>query len=109
MNRIKSPLQLQHELRQFFGRIGYASSSSIARLTGLPQSQIYRNLFGRPKRVSVTLKELCKYASISVILEQPDPRSSSILMEALGAVWDGSDLHAKRLAELLFAHQKACL
>lgn len=75
----------------------------------MPQSQIYRNLFGRPKRVSATLRDLCRYASISLECEQPDPRSSAILMDALGAVWDGSELHARRLAELLIAHRKACL
>lgn len=109
MNSIKPPQQLQHELRQFFEGGGHASSSSIARLTQIPQSQIYRNLFGRPKRVSATLRDLCKYASISLVFERPDPRSSAILMDALGEVWDGSDLHARRLADLLFAHQKACL
>ncbi|WP_372242346.1 helix-turn-helix domain-containing protein [Pseudomonas sp. ANT_J12] len=109
MNCIKTPIQLQHELRQFFERGGNATSSNIARLTGIAQSQVYRNLYDRPKRVSRTLKDLCNYANISIFTEQLDPRTSPILMEALGTVWDGSEQHAKRLAELLFAHRKACL
>lgn len=109
MNSMKTIRQIQQELRQFFERSGIVSSSGIAKATGINQSQIYRNLYCQPKRVSNTLKELCNYAKISIFAEQVDPRASTILMEALGAVWDGSEQHAKRLAELLFAHRKACL
>lgn len=109
MKCIKSPIQLKNELRQFFGRSGLTTSLSIGKSTGINQSQIYRNLFGQPKRVTETLRELCNYANISVYIEHADPRDSSILMEALGLVWDGSEIHARRLAELLFAHRKACL
>ncbi|MBI6945384.1 helix-turn-helix domain-containing protein [Pseudomonas fluorescens] len=109
MNCIKPPQLLQLELRQFFERGKITSSSAIARMTGISQSQIYRNLYGRPKRVTSTLKALCDYANISIFAEKADPRNSPILMDALGLVWDGTDQHAKRLAELLFAHRKACL
>lgn len=109
MNCIKSPRQIQENLRQFFERDGITSSSAIARLTGVGQSQVHRNLWGDPQRVTNTLKTLCEYANISVFIAQADPRDSSILMDALGAVWDGTDKHAKRLAKLLFAHQKASL
>ena len=109
MNCIKTPRQIQQDLRQFFERGGTTSSTAIARITGLCQSQVHRNLWGQPKRVTTTLKTLCDYANISIFSEQADPRDSSILMDALGAVWDGTDQHAKRLAKLLFAHQKASL
>ena len=110
MNCIKPPSQLRHELRQFFERNGLSSSLRIAKTTGINQSQVYRNLFGHPKRVTKeTLRELCNYANISIYTERADPRDSSILMEALGLIWDGSEIHARRLAELLFAHRKACL
>ena len=109
MNRIKEIRQIQLELRQFFERQGLVSTPAIAKATGINQSQIFRNLNLQPQRVTSTLKRLCAYAEISMFSEQADPRSSSILMDALGAIWDGSDQHAKRLAQLLFAHQKACL
>lgn len=109
MNRIKPVPQIQQELRLFFERKGCVSSSSIAKLAGINQSQVFRNLFQEPTRVTSTLRRLCSYAEISEFREPVDPRASSILMEALGAIWDGSDQHARRLAELLFAHQKACL
>ena len=109
MNRIKDVRQIQHELRQFFDRRGIVSSSGISKVTGINQSQIFRNLNLQPQRVTSTLKRLCVYAEISIYYEQADPGTSSILMDALAAVWDGSDQHAKRLAQLLFAHQKASL
>lgn len=109
MNRIKDIRQIQVELRQHFDRRGLASTSAIARATGINQSQVSRNLNGHPRRVSSTIKRLCSYAEISIFTEQADPRSSSILMDALGSIWDGSDQHAKLLAQLLFAHQKASL
>lgn len=109
MNRIKEIRQIQLELRQFFELKGLVSTTAIAKATGINQSQIFRNLNLQPQRVTSTLKRLCVYAEISIFSEQIDPRSSSILMDALGAIWDGSDQHAKRLAQLLIAHQKACL
>ena len=107
MNSIKSPGQLATELLHFFEARQMQSPSEIARATGINQSQVYRNLKCRPKRVSKTLIALCKYANISLTLAVPDPSESRILMEALSSVWDGSDTHAHRLAELLFAHQRA--
>lgn len=109
MSRIKTIPQIQEELLRFFEKKDCVTSSGIAALTGINQSQVFRNLFQEPKRVTKTLHRLCSYANIPVLSEPVDPRTSSILMEALGAVWDGSDQHAKRLAALLFAHQKACL
>lgn len=109
MKCIKSPGQIQDELRQFFTRSGDRTGTSIAKLCGINQSQVHRNLNGQPKRVTKTLRLLCDYANISIYVDQSDPRDSSILMEALASVWDGSDRHAKRLAELLFAHRKAYL
>jgi hypothetical protein len=49
------------------------------------------------------------YAKISLELELPDPRTSDVLMDSLANVWDGSEEHARRLAELLFAHRRACM
>lgn len=107
MKRNKPLPQIITELQQFFVDNGFATSAAISRETGLNQSQIYRNLFGIPKRLTKTHLALCKYAKIDAEVEAADPRSSAILMEALTSIWDGSDDHARRLADLLIAHSRA--
>jgi len=107
MNRLKPLPQIVSELLRFFAASGHDTSASIARMTGVNQSQVHRNLFGKPKRLSQTHRHLCKYAKIDVEVEAADPRSSTILMGALSSVWDGTDDHARRLARLLFAHNRA--
>ncbi len=57
----------------------------------------------------MTHKRLCEYAKISISAKEIDPKSSETLMQALTLIWDGSDEHALRLAELLFAHQNASM
>lgn len=71
------------------------------------QSQIFRNIFKRPKRVTKTLLRLCKYAKIDAYEDTVDPAQSPALMDALAEVWDGTDAHARKLAKLLFAHHQA--
>lgn len=107
MTATKPTHQITLELRKFFVSRGMLTTISIAESTGINQSQIHRNLFGKPKRLSKTLIFLCKYANISTFETTLDPRESVVLMEALGAVWDGSEEHACRLADLLFAHSRA--
>lgn len=107
MNRIKPLPQLIAELLLFFEAEGHSTSSAIARLTCINQSQVHRNLYGHPKRLTKTHLKLCDYAKIDIEIEAHDPRSSSVLMNALSSVWDGSDEHARRLAALLFAHSRA--
>lgn len=97
------------ELRYFFEREGCNTSSSIAKVTGVNQSQVYRNLFGAPKRITKTHERLCRYANICVSDKKIDPKSSATLMHALTLTWDGSDEHAFQLAELLFAHHNASM
>lgn len=107
MRKLKQPQALAEELRDKLAMEGLAGSSAIARAANLGQPQVYRNLFGRPKKVSRTMRELCKYARVDAYEGTADPSESKVLMEALATVWDGSDVHARRLAKLLFAHQQA--
>ncbi|MFK2919043.1 helix-turn-helix domain-containing protein [Dyella koreensis] len=107
MKRPKDPIALAHELRQRLAERGLTSGTAIAKATGLGQSQVHRNLYGSPRRVSRTLLALCKYAKIDAYERASDPRNSLALMEALAQVWDGSEAHARRLAKLLFAHRQA--
>lgn len=107
MRKLKQPLALAVELRDKLALEGLAGSSAIARAANLGQPQVYRNLFGRPKKVSRTMRDLCKYANVDAYEGTSNPSESKVLMEALATVWDGSDAHARRLAKLLFAHQQA--
>lgn len=107
MKRNKPLPQIITELQQFFAANGLNTSAAISRETNLNQSQIYRNLFGTPKRLTKTHLTLCLYAKIDAKVEAADPRSNAILMGALTSIWDGSDDHARRLADLLIAHSRA--
>lgn len=109
MKRQKALSQIVAELKFFFVENGCMTSSAIAIATGINQSQVYRNLYSVPKRITRTHIRLCEYAKIEMQIEASDPRLCDVLMEALGAVWDGSDSHAQRLAALLFAHNRAAV
>lgn len=107
MKKQKEPLALAAEIRARLAERQLTTSSAIARAFDLGQSQVYRNLFGRPKTVSRTLMSLCKHANVDAYEGTSDPSQSQVLMQALGTIWDGSESHARRLANLLFAHQRA--
>lgn len=107
MKKRKDPLALAAEVKVRLAERELTTSSAIARAFDLGQSQVYRNLFGRPKTVSKTLAALCKHANVDAYEGTIDPSQSQILMQALGTIWDGSESHARKLANLLFAHQRA--
>ncbi|WP_185825020.1 hypothetical protein [Xanthomonas sp. SI] len=107
MKRLKHPHTLASELREKLASEGITGSSAIARAAKLGQAQVHRNLFGRPKKVSRTMRQLCEYADVDAYEGATDPSESKVLMEALATVWDGTEAHAKRLAKLLFAHHQA--
>lgn len=107
MRKTKNPTQLADELRDQLGQRGLSTGTEIARASGLGQPQVHRNLFGRPKRVGRTLFLLCKYAGVDAYEKAGDPRQSTVLVQALAEVWDGSEAHAKKLAKLLLAHHQA--
>lgn len=107
MKRTKPPLALANEVRSRLAERNLVTSAAIARASGLGQSQVHRNLFGRPKKASKTLLALCIYAKVDAYESFTDPSQSQVLMSALGSIWDGSEDHARRLAKLLFAHQRA--
>lgn len=109
MNMHISTAQVVSELQKFFADQGVTSSAGIAKLTGISQSQIYRNLFGQPKRLTKTIRQLCIYANVSIVVDPVNPATSQVLMDALSVIWDGSEEHARRLADLLFAHRRASM
>lgn len=104
--------QIALELRAYFAEKGFETSASISKAARINQSQVYRNLFREPKRLTKTLRYLCKYADLDIrspVAVVPDPRDCTVLMDVLSEVWDGTDDHAKRLADLLFAHDRAAM
>ena len=109
MRRNKELSQIVAEIRGYFASEGLRTSAAISRVTGINQSQVYRNLFDSPKRFTKTHLRLCEYAKIDIKDEANDPRSSDILMGALASIWDGSEGHARKLADLLFAHSRASM
>lgn len=109
MKKPKPPNIIAEELRHFFAQKGVKSSTKIAEMSEVGQTQVLRNLFREPKRVTKTLRSLCKYANIPTDfeVEPPDPSSSVILMKALAEVWDGSEAQARRISRFLFALKRA--
>jgi transcriptional regulator with XRE-family HTH domain len=87
------------------------SDSELARRTGVPQSTVHRILHSpRSDRVTSRLKELCKYANISLeITAMPDPAHNGVMMSALREIWDGSDAGARAIATMLLAARELCL
>lgn len=109
MKKPKSVNQLIYEIKSHFEAIDARTSSKIAEISGICQSQIYRNLFRQPKRITKTLFRLCDYANIPIEyeIENPDPSTNTKLMKALSSVWDGTEEHARKISKLLFALKSA--
>ena len=81
--------------------VGLVSQSDISRATGVHQSQVSRILAGTSRRVSPNLLLLCKFANEMERFTNTNPASNHLLMDALRAVWDGSEAHAEAIAGLL--------
>lgn len=82
------------------------TQQELAKSTGVSQSTISR--LSEPatkKNLSKGIKQLCKYANISltevVNALNPDPCSNTDLVAALREVWDGTPAHAKALAKVI--------
>ena len=92
-----------------FETMGLKTSAAIASRVGINQSQVYRNLFGEPRRVTRTLKLLQEFAYAKKPRSRPDPASSPELMKALADIWDGSNHHAELIAVMLRSIHRAKL
>lgn len=103
------PEAMAQDLRRRYAMLGLTRSTAIAARTGINQSQVYRNLFGKPRRASKTLRKLCAYVELIEQSGSPDPRASEVLMQAVGSVWDGTAAHAHRIADMLLSIRLAKL
>lgn len=97
----------QHEIQNMLSRlsqavaVGLVSQSDIARATGVHQSQVSRILAGAARRASPNVLLLCKFANEMGQFTTTNPASNLVLMDALRAVWDGTEAHAQAIAGLI--------
>jgi hypothetical protein len=78
------------------------TQQEISSSTGISQSQISRILAGQTKKTSKSYRALCVYVfskQTKVTVERV--KNNPELVQALAAVWDGSDRHAKALASVI--------
>jgi transcriptional regulator with XRE-family HTH domain len=104
-----SPSEVSKRLGSVFDGRG-ESQKLIAKGSGVNQSQVSRILSGKFKNAeSKNVIKLCKYANISLKKihdAPPDPSKNTVLMAAIGQIWDGSDNHAEAIAGVLIALKK---
>lgn len=104
-----SPFEVSKRLSAVFDGRGELQKS-IAKEVGVNQSQVSRILNGKFKNAeSKNVIKICKYANISLKKDHeipPDPSKNTVLMAAIGQIWDGSDKHAEAIAEVLRALKK---
>ena len=80
------------------------NSSELARITGVSQPTISRFRTGSPsrKRNSDAFNKLCDFYKIPVSIEsEADPSNNQVLLDAVRAVWDGTEAHAQALARVI--------
>jgi predicted XRE-type DNA-binding protein len=74
----------------------------IAATTGIDQSQVSRILNSDFRRPSKNVLKLCSYANSLIDgNDRPSPATNHDLMSALEQVWDGTDQHARALANVI--------
>lgn len=96
-----SPQRVALALASHFASAGM-TQKQVAFAIGASQSQISRILSGRIIRRTRLFEKLCIYASSQLHFgKRPDVRRNTELMSALGEVWDGSDEHARALAQVI--------
>ena len=78
------------------------SQSLISRETGISQSQVSRILSGSSKHRSSAVDAVCTFVRSSVPGVAPgDVRKCTPLINAISAVWDGSQAHADALGSII--------
>lgn len=79
----------------------------LARRAKVDPGQLSRILKGQFERLSGgALLRTCRALDIE-LRQSGDPRSNAELMAALAAVWDGSEMDAKRISDFLHAFGRA--
>lgn len=80
------------------------SSSEISRLSGISQPTVSRFRSGKAsrKRSSGPFIKLCNFYGILKQIElKENSRNNQVLLDAITAVWDGTEAHAQALARVI--------
>lgn len=76
----------------------------LSKATGITQPTLSKFLTGRTKTITPHIRRVLEYAEIEIkagITDARNPADNAILHGALMRAWDGSDGHAKLLAEVI--------
>lgn len=80
----------------------HLTQQRIAIETGISQSQVSRLLSGQSVRRSRAFDSVCTYVQrLANTVSTDEVRRCGVLMDALAAVWDGSQSHADALAAVI--------
>lgn len=105
MNAPKDHLQAEALAAAQAAHSAGLSQQEIALALGASQPQVSRILAGKSTRRTRLFEAVCMYAYEAQAKVQkgtkPPARSCSTLLDALDAVWDGTDRHAKALAQVI--------
>jgi hypothetical protein len=84
------------------------TQEAISAEVSVPQSTVSRFLARCPRRNSKAFAILCNYALSNGLNEdRPDPGTSDELMSAMRNTWNGTEEHARALADILRAVEYA--
>lgn len=102
MNAKSVELQAEALAATSAARSAGLSQQDIAAALGVSQPQVSRILAGKSTRRTRLFEAVCMYAYEAQARAQkgtkPSARSCNTLLDALDAIWDGTDRHAKALA-----------
>ena len=90
---------LANALKEYMTR-GNLTQACAARLLGTSQPVVSRVLNGTWKRMTPKIREISETVGVTY---KVDPRENSELMDALTAIWDGSEQDAKAIAKVIYA------
>lgn len=105
MNAKSAELQAEALTAADAARSAGLSQKDIAAALGASQPQVSRILAGKSTRRTQLFEAVCMYAFEAQARAQkglkPPARTCNTLLEALDAIWDGTDRHAKALAVVI--------
>ena len=99
-----TPKELSKRLQRRMNELSL-TQQGISTATQINQSQVSRILNGRFTRISSrNIMHICEYLCVDMQnndVKRPDPSKSSLLMDALSHVWDGTEEGERVLAGLI--------
>ncbi len=100
---MRNPTEIGRDLATW-KRKRQLTESYIAHATSISQPWVSRILNGKFKRLTPAVQRLCEYADIDIEYQVVrSVKGFARLSNALDAVWDGTDVDARRIEKLLRA------